>query len=101
MRLRMSARLMALGAVIAIGAVACGGSGSTTNPSPTSGTGSASAPGQPHTGGSIILGAEQWPQCLNPITDCASASWYLYTVPSSCSRGWFSGRTTSSRSPAT
>ena len=81
MRLRMSARLMALGAVIAIGAVACGGN---SNPG-TSGTpgatgGSTGTGSGPHQGGSIILGAEQWPQCLNPITDCASASWYLYTV---------------------
>jgi peptide/nickel transport system substrate-binding protein len=26
-------------------------------------------------GGSIIVGAEQWPDCMNPITECASAFW--------------------------
>jgi peptide/nickel transport system substrate-binding protein len=35
---------------------------------------------QPHSGGSAVYGAEQWPQCLNPITSCSYASWYFYTV---------------------
>jgi len=30
--------------------------------------------------GQIVIGAEQWPQCLNPITQCANSSWYLWTV---------------------
>ena len=28
----------------------------------------------------IVLGAEQWPECLNPITECANSSWYVWTV---------------------
>ncbi|MDP9241560.1 MAG: ABC transporter substrate-binding protein, partial [Actinomycetota bacterium] len=56
--------------VLSMVAVACsngGGSTSTTNT-------------QPHSGGSAVFGAEQWPQCLNPITSCAYASWYFFTV---------------------
>ena len=30
--------------------------------------------------GQIVLGAEQWPECLNPITECANSSWYVWTV---------------------
>jgi peptide/nickel transport system substrate-binding protein len=30
--------------------------------------------------GQIIIGAEQWPECLNPITECANSSWYVWTV---------------------
>jgi peptide/nickel transport system substrate-binding protein len=27
-----------------------------------------------------VFGAEQWPECLNPITSCGSSSWTWYTV---------------------
>jgi hypothetical protein len=30
--------------------------------------------------GQIVLGAEQWPECLNPITECANSSWYVWTT---------------------
>jgi peptide/nickel transport system substrate-binding protein len=30
--------------------------------------------------GQIIIGAEQWPECLNPVTECANSSWYVWTV---------------------
>ncbi|MEO6571363.1 MAG: hypothetical protein ABIO83_07425, partial [Ilumatobacteraceae bacterium] len=30
--------------------------------------------------GQIVIGAEQWPECLNPLTECANSSWYVYTV---------------------
>jgi hypothetical protein len=26
----------------------------------------------------IKIGSEQWPDCLNPVTDCASSSWALW-----------------------
>lgn len=29
--------------------------------------------------GQIVLGAEQWPECLNPITECANSSWMVWT----------------------
>lgn len=31
-------------------------------------------------GGTLIFGAEQWPECLNVITSCANASWLNYTA---------------------
>lgn len=30
--------------------------------------------------GQVILGAEQWPECLNPITECANSSWMVWTT---------------------
>ena len=30
--------------------------------------------------GKIVIGAEQWPECLNPVTECASSSWLYYTA---------------------
>jgi hypothetical protein len=28
--------------------------------------------------GQIIIGAEQYPGCLNPVTECANSSWYFW-----------------------
>ena len=30
--------------------------------------------------GQIVIGAEQWPGCLNPVTECANSSWYVWTT---------------------
>ncbi len=30
--------------------------------------------------GRIVIGAEQWPGCLNPVTECANSSWYVWTT---------------------
>jgi peptide/nickel transport system substrate-binding protein len=30
--------------------------------------------------GKVIIGAEQWPGCLNPTTECANSSWYQWTT---------------------
>jgi peptide/nickel transport system substrate-binding protein len=35
---------------------------------------------EPIDGTDIIIGAEQWPGCLNPITECANSSWYVWTT---------------------
>jgi peptide/nickel transport system substrate-binding protein len=34
----------------------------------------------PADGDQIVIGAEQWPECLNPITECANSSWYVWTT---------------------
>lgn len=34
----------------------------------------------PASGDTITIGAEQWPECLNPITECANSSWYVWTT---------------------
>jgi len=31
-------------------------------------------------GGSIVIGAEQFPECLNPITQCSNSSWMHWAV---------------------
>lgn len=41
------------------------------------GTGGSAAPAQKQ-GGSVVFAAEQWPECLNPITSCANASWLVW-----------------------
>ncbi|HLF59843.1 MAG TPA: ABC transporter substrate-binding protein [Acidimicrobiia bacterium] len=28
----------------------------------------------------IIIGAEQWPECVNPVTECANSSWMVWTT---------------------
>ena len=30
--------------------------------------------------GQIVIGAEQWPECLNPVTECANSSWMRLDV---------------------
>ena len=30
--------------------------------------------------GQVVIGAEQWPGCLNPVTECANSSWYVWTI---------------------
>ena len=30
--------------------------------------------------GQVVIGAEQWPECLNPVTECANSSWYVWTI---------------------
>jgi peptide/nickel transport system substrate-binding protein len=73
MKLKFAARAIAVLSVVAIVATACGGDaeepgpGRTTQPAVTK-------------GGQIVIGAEQWPECVNPITSCSSATWYWYSV---------------------
>ena len=44
------------------------------------GSGSGSSSTAAKKGGTIILGAEQWPECLNPITQCSNSSWMHWGV---------------------
>jgi peptide/nickel transport system substrate-binding protein len=30
--------------------------------------------------GQILIGAEQWPECMNPITECSNSSWYFWSA---------------------
>jgi len=75
MRLRWLTRTIALVAVVAMAAAAC--SKKTENPTPGTTTPGTSGVVK---GGSVVVGAEQWPQCLNPITSCRSASWTYYAA---------------------
>jgi len=71
MKLRWLARTTALVGVLTLVAAACGDGGA---PAPEA-TGQ-----QPRRGGTVTVAAEQWPECLNPITSCSSATWYWYSV---------------------
>ena len=45
------------------------------------GTESVEASASPEqSGGEIVLAVEQWPECLNPLTSCANATWLLWSV---------------------
>jgi len=72
MQLKHVVRAIAILGVVAIVATACGG-GKKAGPATPSATA-----GQK--GGQIVIGAEQWPECVNPITSCSSATWYWYSV---------------------
>lgn len=66
--LRTLALMTALAALLA----ACGSSGGSSKS-----TGTTVA----KTGGSLVFGAEQWPKCINPITQCANSSWLQWLSP--------------------
>jgi peptide/nickel transport system substrate-binding protein len=65
-------RLVAAVAAVAIVFAACGSS-------KKSNSSTATTAGK--TGGKIVIAAEQWPDCLNPITQCANSSWLQWLVP--------------------
>jgi peptide/nickel transport system substrate-binding protein len=35
---------------------------------------------QPTSGDTITIGAEQWPDCINPVTECSNSSWMVWTA---------------------
>jgi peptide/nickel transport system substrate-binding protein len=79
MRVRTVKAAVVLAGVLAMLGAACNSS--------SPGGGGASGPGTtgtpsstPVQGGSIVVGAEQWPECVNPITSCSSASWLFWSV---------------------
>jgi peptide/nickel transport system substrate-binding protein len=66
-------RIVMVALAIALIAAACGSSSKKSNePNATA----AHAPK-----GSVVFGAEQWPDCINPITQCANSSWLQWLVP--------------------
>ena len=66
-----------------------GGGAGTTASGGSAGTTAAAADRTP-TGGTITFGAEQWPDCINPLTQCANSSWMQWTIMSPTMTGpWF------------
>jgi hypothetical protein len=57
-----------------------GGAGSGTSLSTAAPATSASGSEEGQPGGTIVLGAEQFPECINPITQCANSSWAHWAV---------------------
>jgi peptide/nickel transport system substrate-binding protein len=68
-------RIVVLGVALALVVAACGSS----SKSSSSGGGSNNSTGKK--GGALVFGAEQWPSCINPITQCANSSWLQWLVP--------------------
>ena len=67
--------LIASACALALVALACGReSGTVSGPKVSAPSGGGKA------GGAIVLGAEQFPECLNPIQSCANASWEGWAV---------------------
>src|SRR5205823_10166920 len=65
---RRSTPLLVLLLALSLVAAACGGGG-----------GSKSSSGG-KTGGKIVVAAEQWPKCINPVTTCQNSSWLHWTL---------------------
>jgi peptide/nickel transport system substrate-binding protein len=73
--------VVAILAAFALVAAACGSSSKNSSSSGgTSGAVPTTSASQKH-GGTIVIAAEQWPDCLNPITQCANSSWLQWLVP--------------------
>ena len=60
---RSFVKVLVLLAALSLVAAACGGGGGGKKSE------------KPTTGGSIVMGAEQWPDCMNPINGCSSGYW--------------------------
>jgi ABC-type transport system substrate-binding protein len=69
--------LFALLLVLAMVAAACGGDDSSNNSNNNTNNTSSAV----KKGGNIVIAAEQWPDCLNPITQCANSSWLQWILP--------------------
>ena len=78
--------LRALAAALALVAGACGGSADShtsvepVDPAAAADTTMPALPAPDRPGGELVLGAEQWPDCLNPLTACSNASWLSWSV---------------------
>src|SRR5437879_5655193 len=72
-RTRFLGRAVVAVAVFGMVAAACGKSSNNVTSSPTAGA--------VKKGGSAVFGAEQWPQCLNLITSCATSTWMQIVGP--------------------
>ncbi len=77
--------LLGLGlfAVAACGSDDSGSSAGTTGGgagTSAAGAGTTAAADRTPTGGTITIGAEQWPECINPVTQCANSSWMIWTT---------------------
>jgi peptide/nickel transport system substrate-binding protein len=68
-------RVTVVTAALALVLTACGSS------SKNSGNGSGNGNTAAGPTGSVVFGAEQWPDCVNPINQCANSSWLQWLVP--------------------
>jgi peptide/nickel transport system substrate-binding protein len=68
-------RVTVVMAALAVVLAACGSSSKSSN----NGGGNGNTAAGPT--GSVVFGAEQWPDCVNPINQCANSSWLQWLVP--------------------
>jgi peptide/nickel transport system substrate-binding protein len=69
-------RLLVILLALTMVAAACGDDDDDT----TGDTTDTTAAGEGEPGGSVVFAAEQWPECLNPVTSCSNASWMHWAV---------------------
>lgn len=80
-RTRRRSALFALLAILAMLAAACGGGdGGDTENETGQETSEESEDGEAVKGGTLVVGAEQEPECTDWIASCAGASWGTYTM---------------------
>lgn len=70
-------RVVTVAAVIALVGAACGSSGKSAG---KASTGATTAPPNVPNGGTLVIGAEQEPDCADWIDNCAGASWGTWTM---------------------
>lgn len=84
-----SVKALALLLGLGLFAAACGSDDSGSSAGTTGGGAGTSAAGagttaaatdRTPTGGTITVGAEQWPECINVVTQCANSSWMQWTI---------------------
>jgi peptide/nickel transport system substrate-binding protein len=75
---KLPLRTLALLLGLALLLAACGSSNDNSSDNNGGSNGSTS---DQKKGGSLVFGAEQWPDCINPITQCANSSWLQWLVP--------------------
>jgi peptide/nickel transport system substrate-binding protein len=73
---RRGVQLLAVLFCLTLLATACGSDKKSTS----GGASGSQSSGGAKRGGTLILGAEQWPECLNPITQCANSSWMHWAI---------------------
>lgn len=77
---RRRIRSAAVLALIALIAASCGSDDSETTAEPAATQAPDGSGDDGRAGGSVVFAAEQWPECINPVTSCANASWLTWSV---------------------
>jgi len=77
---RALGRLFALLMALSLIAAACGGDDDDSSSGGSNTTATTEAQGKPEPGGTLVIGAEQEPDCADWISSCAGASWGIWTM---------------------